>query len=58
MISEQQQVQHQQDGYLVFDEYFADTDIDALKASALKIVDAFDGQSTRNFFSTKTDTFS
>lgn len=58
MLTEQQIQQYQDQGYLILNKYFDDAVIDALRQSALSIVDDFDEQSTRTFFSTKTDTSS
>ncbi|MEM0909447.1 MAG: phytanoyl-CoA dioxygenase family protein [Pseudomonadota bacterium] len=58
MLSEQQLNHYHQQGYLILHEFFSDADIKALQRSALAIVEDFDEDSTRSFFSTKTDTSS
>lgn len=54
MLSQSQKDAYAKDGYLVLPEYFSLEKMNTLKSAALKIVDDFDPQSTRSFFSTKT----
>lgn len=53
MLSEQQKQQYQQQGYLVLDQLFSDQQMNILQASAAKIVENFDPNSTRAIFSTQ-----
>ena len=55
MLNNQQKQDFQQQGYLVLSELFSHSQINALKAAALKIVDEFDPESTRSIFSTETE---
>jgi ectoine hydroxylase-related dioxygenase (phytanoyl-CoA dioxygenase family) len=55
MLNNKQQQDFEQQGYLVLSELFSHQQVNTLKAAALKIVDAFDPQSTRSVFSTETD---
>jgi ectoine hydroxylase-related dioxygenase (phytanoyl-CoA dioxygenase family) len=55
MLNNQQKLDFQQQGYLVLSELFSHSQINALKAAALKIVDDFDPESTRSIFSTETE---
>jgi len=55
MLNNQQKQDFQQQGYLVLSELFSHSQINALKAAALKIVDDFDPESTRSIFSTETE---
>ena len=56
-LSSAQQEQYRESGFLVFDQLFSLEEMDQLKASAGRIVDDFDPDSTRSVFSTlDTDT--
>lgn len=55
MLNTQQKQDFQQQGYLVLSELFSHSQVNALKAAALKIVDDFDPESTRSIFSTETE---
>jgi phytanoyl-CoA hydroxylase len=53
LLTKQQLHHFIQHGYLVFDSLFSSQQMSALKSEALRIVDAFDPESTRSVFSTK-----
>ena len=55
MLSKEQVEDYNKQGYLVLNQHFSLDDVEALKKEALRIVDAFDPDSTRSVFSTETD---